>query len=912
MRERVLITLVLIVLLHITSFGQAGSITGTITDDKTGETLIGATVIITGTTKGTVTNFDGYYSIDNLQPGTYNLSISYISYASEQKEGVKVNANETTTIDASLQDATTKLEEVKVVGKANRETEAMLLIEQKTAVLATQAIGAMELSRKGVSDAEGAVTKVSGISKQEGSKNVIIRGLGDRYNATTLNGFALPSEDPEYKNIALDFFSSNMIQSVEINKVFGATHTGDVGGALININSKELMKSSEFEVSLSAGVNSQSTGKEFLKADGVNSFGYANTGSRPANIAGDNERVLIEEYSFQNSLTPTQTSTPINRGISIAGGKKFSDKKHSFYIIASYDNDNFIETGITRNTTTSNPEPFKDYNYTRYEQYTTHMGLGNLDFNFDKHQLQYNALYIHTNKQYYSEYDGKEGEIFQNVEDLGSKGLMIRQQINDNSILVNQILWKWNIIPRLTSDAGISHNYVLGLEPDRRVNYLSNIGDQELELRSGDARQQRFYSELTEQNINIRATLNYQLTDDITNPSSISMGYSGLFAQKNFFAPIYNQDWNVAVSDLPIYPIDEVDLDNDFTQENLDAEHFEIDLYEDKYNVEKYNNGGFVNLIYKIGNKLTTNIGLRVDQVYFKIDYDVNKGGSVDKTEFDSLFFLPSLNLKYDINSKHSIRFGSSVTYTMPQDKEISPFVYVGPVVSTSGNPDLRPSTNYNVDLKWDYYISGGEILTINGFYKYILDPIARVDQGNSAGILTYDNISESATAVGVELELRKNIFDINKGNLTHKLDLGINGSYIYTKMELTEEKIQAPDTVSALEGAAPIILNTDLTYKLKGTNTIWTNTLMVNYFSDKVHTIGTLGYKNIMEEGVSSLDFITSVTLKNNWKIGFKAKNLLNPNYELSREPNTGGTKVILDQYKKGISLKLSVTYKF
>ncbi|HBH48757.1 MAG TPA: hypothetical protein DDX98_08955, partial [Bacteroidales bacterium] len=662
MRERVFIALLQLLLIPTIAFSQTGSIKGTVTDKNTGETLIGATVMINGTTKGTITDFDGNYTLENVEPGTYSITFSYVAYTNIQHDEVEVKAGEASTVNVIMEEATTALEEVKVVGKANREAEAMLLMEQKSAVLATQAIGAKELSRKGVSDAEGAVTKISGISKQEGAKNVIVRGLGDRYNSSTLNGFPIPSEDPEYKNISLDYFTSDMIQAVGVNKVFGANQWGDVGGAHIDIKSKELIKSSELELSLSLGTNNQSFGKEFLKTEGVNSFGFANIHNGPIEKTNGGGREYIDEYSFPNSLDPIKKNTPLNSSITIAGGRKFGGDRHRFFLVGAYGTDSYIEEGVTRNTTTTESVPFRDFNYTRYEQFTSHLIMGNLDFDFNKSRIFYNALYIHTNNQYFSEYFGKEGEIFQNVEDLGSQGLLRRQQINDNSILVNQLVWKWDFLPRFSSDAGVSYNYVTGNEPDRRVNYLSNIGNNQFELRSGDARQQRFYNELVENDINVKASITYQLTDDVTNKSSLSVGYSGRFAQKDFIAPIYNKDWEVGSSPLPIYPADNILLDNDFNQENLDAGNFTVDLYEDKYDVEKFINGGYASLIYQFGTKFTANVGLRVDQVYIKINYDVNKGGSQGSDKIDSVYFLPSVNLKYDINNKNSIRFGSSVT----------------------------------------------------------------------------------------------------------------------------------------------------------------------------------------------------------------------------------------------------------
>ena len=164
----------------------------------------------------------------------------------------------------------------------------------------------------------------------------------------------------------------------------------------------------------------------------------------------------------------------------------------------------------------------------------------------------------------------------------------------------------------------------------------------------------------------------------------------------------------------------------------------------------------------------------------------------------------------------------------------------------TYGNPNLKPSTNYNIDLKWDYYITNSEILTINGFYKLINDPIARIDKGSSAGFLTYDNISDKATAAGIELELKKKIISFTKGNITHKFNLGFNGSYIYTNLYLDSKIIRDSSRYDRLEGAAPVILNTDLTHTLQANKFDWRNTIVFSYVSDKVHTTGTGGFQNI------------------------------------------------------------------
>ena len=175
-------------------------IKGAVKDKLSKEPLIGATIRLVGTPAGAVTDMDGNFELNStgVLEGMYDVEIKYIGYKTEVRRKVRVENGKLVILDLELETDTHELSDVVVVAKKNRENENMLLLEQQKAVIAVQAVSVKELSRKGVSDAEGAVTKVVGVSKQDGVKNVFVRGLGDRYNATTFNGFSVPSEDPEY------------------------------------------------------------------------------------------------------------------------------------------------------------------------------------------------------------------------------------------------------------------------------------------------------------------------------------------------------------------------------------------------------------------------------------------------------------------------------------------------------------------------------------------------------------------------------------------------------------------------------------------------------------------------------------------------------------------------------------------
>jgi len=277
---------------------------------------------------------------------------------------------------------------------------------------------------------------------------------------------------------------------------------------------------------------------------------------------------------------------------------------------------------------------------------------------------------------------------------------------------------------------------------------------------------------------------------------------------------------------------------------------------------------------------------------------------SIDKT-----YYLPSMNLKYDLDDKNTLRFGMSKTYTLPQSKEISPYQYVNIGFASQGNPNLKPSDNYNLDLKWDYYLSPSEVLSITGFYKHINKPIGRVDEGNSAGLLTYENISPSATVAGFEFESRKNIFNkVNtNSSITNKLTFGLNASYIYSDLQVDIEN--TPKRHSRLEGSAPFLANFDVSYNYIHSDKNILASLVVNYFSDRIYTIGTMGYKDIIEEGLPTLNFVSSYKLNKNFSVKLKASNLLDPAYKLTRK-SSENQSITLNEYKKGINISLGVSY--
>jgi hypothetical protein len=906
MKESIVSILLLIQVLLVTA--QTGTIKGNVTDAKTKESLIGTTVFIKGTTQGSITDFDGNYMITKVEPGKYTLAISFISYDTQEFD-IEVKSNNETVINVELAPATLDIGEVQVVAKANRESENMLLIEQKNAVLAKQTIGAQEISRKGASDAEAAVTKMSGISKQEGVKNVFVRGLGDRFNSTTLNGFPVPSEDPEYKNISLDFFASEIIKAIGVSKVFNAGTTGDVAGAQIDISSKELMGEGELNVDVSAKANTQVINTDFLVPEGVSILGFAQNTSSPTSE---------ESYDFKNSLDPSSQNFQVGKSFGIAGGKRYNINNNplTFYIVGNYSNDFNYSDGYTRESTTDGTI-FRDQNTKKYERESSHLAMANVNYRFKKNTLSYNSLLIHTAIEGLRDDYGENSEVFQEAVDY--TGWVRRQQNNLNTLLVNQLNYKREINKRLSADAGVAFNYTNGKEPDRRVNYLSYEGDDLLSPLRGSGRQHRYFSDLKETDLNAIVKVKYKFSDDVEDISSVDFGYKGRMLHDDFNSNSW--DNSRTQSTLPTLDLYGFSLDEIFNQEEFEAGHFKNDEYNvSSYSVDKIIHSIFSELNYQLGNDFFVNVGLKADLVNLKVDYDVNDGANESSHSLDKFYILPNLNLKYKLNENNALRFGASRTYTLPQSKEISPLLYEGPQWSSQGNPDIEPSTNYNVDLKWDFFPTNNELISVTVFGKLIQDPISKVEVNSAGGFLSYANIADEAKLAGIELEIRKNIFSKfnQNSNVQNKLSGGINFSYISTGIETTSKTgssipLNFTNDKTDLEGASPIIANADLSYNYQKEDVEFSASLIANYVSEHIYSIGVNGYNDVNESGIATLDFVSSYRMNKHWGIKLKAKNLLDPEFELTREASVDeAQEVVLRSYKKGISLSFGLSYQF
>lgn len=217
-----LFTPLLFVCLPADVIAQTGKIAGQVTAADTGDPLPGVNVVIQGTTQGTTTDEDGYYTILNVRPGTYDVRASFIGFTAEVHEDARVNIDLTTEINFDLQEETVGLEEVVV--SAEEEVVKRDLSASRVDITAQQ------IENLPVTD----VNRVVGL--QAGVQGLNIRGSGADQAAFIVDGFNLGMrrDNTPYTNISYSGIDQIQIQSGGFTAKYG-----DMRSGIVNVVTKE-------------------------------------------------------------------------------------------------------------------------------------------------------------------------------------------------------------------------------------------------------------------------------------------------------------------------------------------------------------------------------------------------------------------------------------------------------------------------------------------------------------------------------------------------------------------------------------------------------------------------------------------------------------------------------------------------
>lgn len=874
-----------------TMTAMAGNIKGTVLDKQTKEPLTGATIQITGTAQGVVADIDGNYTL-NVNDGTYTITVRYIGYKDILLNSIKVKAE--TLLNFEMESDAQTLGEVSVVAKKNLEGERALQMERQKATLAIENLGAKEMSIKGISNVEEGVKKITGISIASAGQ-LIVRGLGDRYSTTTLNGLPIASPNPDNKLIPLDIFPASTVQNITVSKVYDASAFADYSGAHIDISTKENVGSDFLSISFNAGGKFNTLGKDFYRMDRDGSL--FKTPSLDQKLI-DMSLTDFEEYARHNRLFNTsfqvskKTALP-EFGGNIGFGKRFTLGGNEVSVLGSIGVSNDLQTmdNASIRTLEATGNTLNEFNYDSYSNELKIAALGNLGYSFrTSDHIGYTFFYA---RNAIDTYMRREGVDYEDHHLIGSNNVthiysLQNHQVNGKHYFGKQWDLNWSGSYSKTSSD----------EPDRRQVMFIREDDQIKLFKLNRQETMRYFGSLNEDEWVGDLTASYRFGDN----NKLQAGFTYKDKNRDYMGTrfYYNLNkLNPTITDI-------YDTDSFLNMENVENGSITIDRKKqpkDSYTAGNSIYAGYIATEYYPVAPLLVNLGVRYEISKQWVDYYTD-GGKAERSELNKNDLFPSLNMKYQMNEKNSLRFAFSRTVTRPSFIEMAPFLYQESYGSAQirGNADLQNGYNYNIDLRYELFEKNGDMLSITAYYKHLKAPIERVQTLSGGSAVHSFRNADNGMATGVEIEFRKEI--------VKDLRFGVNGSYMYTNVKLPKGGAYT-NSQRALQGASPYLANADLTYSPAFSNDRQLSVaLLYNLQGPRIHSVGISGLGDIKQQPVHTLNFTGSYRFNRRFAVKLQVNDLLNQDILFKQEVPTTGDKVEVERFRKGTGFEVGFSY--
>ena len=882
---------VFLLLVLSTMTALAGNIKGTVLDKQTKEPLTGATIQITGTAQGVVADIDGNYTL-NVNDGTYTITVRYIGYKDILLNSIKVKAE--TLLNFEMESDAQALGEVSVVAKKNLEGERALQMERQKATLAIENLGAKEMSIKGISNVEEGVKKITGISIASAGQ-LIVRGLGDRYSTTTLNGLPIASPNPDNKLIPLDIFPASTVQNITVSKVYDASAFADYSGAHIDISTKENVGSDFLSISFNAGGKFNTLGKDFYRMDRDGSL--FKTPSLDQKLI-DMSLTDFEEYARHNRLFNTsfqvskKTALP-EFGGNIGFGKRFTLGGNEVSVLGSIGVSNDLQTmdNASIRTLEATGNTLNEFNYDSYSNELKIAALGNLGYSFrTSDHIGYTFFYA---RNAIDTYMRREGVDYEDHHLIGSNNVT-----HIYSLQNHQVNGKHHFGKQWDLNWSGSYSKTSSDEPDRRQVMFIREDDQIKLFKLNRQETMRYFGSLNEDEWVGDLTASYRFGDN----NKLQAGFTYKDKNRDYMGTrfYYNLNkLNPTITDI-------YDTDSFLNMENVENGSITIDRKKqpkDSYTAGNSIYAGYIATEYYPIAPLLVNLGVRYEISKQWVDYYTD-GGKAERSELNKNDLFPSLNMKYQMNEKNSLRFAFSRTVTRPSFIEMAPFLYQESYGSAQirGNADLQNGYNYNIDLRYELFEKNGDMLSITAYYKHLKAPIERVQTLSGGSAVHSFRNADNGMATGVEIEFRKEI--------VKDLRFGVNGSYMYTNVKLPEGGAYT-NSQRALQGASPYLANADLTYSPAFSNDRQLSVaLLYNLQGPRIHSVGISGLGDIKQQPVHTLNFTGSYRFNRRFAVKLQVNDLLNQDILFKQEVPTTGDKVEVERFRKGTGFEVGFSY--
>ncbi len=931
-----------------TVVGKSGRLTGIVRDENN-QSLAGATITLEKQKRGTSTSVSGDYVL-TLAPGNYTILVSMVGFTTKRISEVIIKQNEQTDLSITLTRAKANtLGDVVVTSTARRESTRGLLQAQKNMASMSDGVSSEQMTRTPDANAAQALKRVSGVTVQ-GEKFITIRGVSDRYNNVMINGSALPSTEPNRRNFSFDVVPSALIDNIIVNKTASPDLPGEFTGGVVQINTKDVPVKNFLDIAIATGFNTESINTDFesFKRDDKASIGKVNADRK---WYGDGRLLDPQQYlkSFINSdsvaLRNIGKQIP-NRwqkykygympvqSYQVSGGlsKRFENSNAIGVVAAvTYLNEQLSEKGEARSLQVFEGTSLRN-------RYSTMIGgLLNAAYKTKRHKIGLKNLY---NLRYNDQFDVRD------VTNINVGGP--QERLSD--VIIASKMWQTRLeAEHLLTTRNIKVEWFADYvkfnreQPDSRFLVAS--------LQGGDLKTYNFneallqwggvYSSvLTEKRNNLG--LNVSLPFFVNKEKQLlKVGYSFSNREADFDAASFRiknssnaSGFSASQQGLPYYEI--------ATQENIGAGNL---VYYPAYvnsqsTGDKYNGTQKLHALYamidaKLFSKLRITGGVRnennrmeVKTVFYEQLINPPAVKLVDSTKvYPENDWLPSVNVIYSINNKMNVRGAFSKTLARPDFIERSTFIYYDfpEQLEVSGDKGLEITRIKNYDLRYEFYPSGGEVMSASLFYKKFDKPVERFFIiGNPSNTVEYRNLY-SATAQGFEFDIRKTLEFIRPSSSILKLitvsanytRLSGKISYAVTRKEGTavtapEDTFYISNAKRAIQGLSPYIFNAGISFQ----KTRWGLNIAFNRSGRKIVNGGTNASIVQFENPRSILDFQANAKFfKEKMELRFNISDILNQPFiiysnNLNKDTNGGYAPEAPNEDPKGDGFNEDVDY--
>ncbi len=931
---------------------DTGKIRGKLVDAANGEGLIGANVILDGMSLGAAADIDGNFTIEPVPPGTYTLHASMIGYTKKTVTGVVVKAGETTKLDLTLAPEAFEMDEVVIEAKLLTNNEAGLLKDRQKATSISDAISAEDISRSGSGDAAAAMNKVTGASTVDG-KYIYIRGLGERYTSTQLNGAEVPSADPNRRAVQLDLFPASFLENLVTTKTFTPDKPGNYTGGSVNISTKSFPDKFSLSLSTSTSWNSQTTGSnEFLTyaGGGTDWLGF-DDGTREIPAALQDPNVEIPDLSFaftdqekaqqldelsksfNSVMAPRRGSAPINQSYSMSFGNQVDLLGQPFGFLGSLTYSRkyslYTDGTVGRYQLTGHvddvDELTNDYLFTDQKGSDEVLwgGLMNLSYKLGQaHEMGFNVIYnraADNTARYLAGTFPRDltGNAIYETRNLHYierelQTYQLRGKHHFEALGGLNVEWIGSVSSNTQDEPDVryfTNNYTIR-ERNDNVDTIYTIRPSIYPIPA------RYYRNLAEDNNSFNIDLEMPFAQWNGLASKVKFGGAWLNKERSFRERRFdfgqdrisydgNADDFFSASNVGILPEESTEMFYRFGNYVIDATSLSnnYDGTQDIY-------AGYVMVDLPIFNDFRLITGAR----YETTEMDVaSMDTSLTRGNLDNQDFLPSFNLLYNVSDRMNVRAAYGKTLARPTFRELAPYASFNFVNDFTfiGNAELERTLIDNYDLRWEWFVRPGEILAVSGFYKLFQNPIERVIK-NVNGEIEYQNVSE-AEVYGFELEFRKRLDEI--ASFLNYFYVGANFTYTASVVDISADELEViravnpyVDGTRELQGQSPYLFNVNFAYQNYDMGT--SVSVYYNVFGERLSAVSLGGTPNVYEQPRGMLDLILSQKLFGGFSAKFAAKNLLNEAVE--HVHHFEGTDYIYSRFNTGRDFSFGISYTF